>query len=58
MVSANMLEGHSSKNHHRPREKGAECEQRWLGHAQLSTTAIYAEAIGQEEQEIAARIWT
>ena len=26
MVSANMLEGHSSKNHHRPREKGAECE--------------------------------
>jgi integrase/recombinase XerD len=32
--------------------------QRWLGHAQLSTTAIYAEAIGQEEQEIAARMWT
>ena len=31
--------------------------QRWLGHAQLSTTAIYAEAIGQEEQEIAARMW-
>ena len=25
--------------------------QRWWGHAQLSTTAIYAEAIGQEEQE-------
>ena len=31
--------------------------QRWLGHAQLSTTAIYAEAIGQEEQEIATRMW-
>ena len=32
--------------------------QRWLGQAQLSTTAIYAEAIGPEEQEIAARMWT
>lgn len=32
--------------------------QRWLGHAQLSTTAIYVEAIGPEEQEIAARMWT
>jgi integrase/recombinase XerD len=31
--------------------------QRWLGHAQLSTTAIYAEVVGQEEQEIAARMW-
>ena len=31
--------------------------QRWLGHAQLSTTAIYAEAVGQEEQDIAARMW-
>jgi integrase/recombinase XerD len=31
--------------------------QRWLGHAQLSTTAIYAEAVGAEEQEIAARMW-
>ena len=29
--------------------------QRWLGHAQLSTTAIYAEAVGAEEQSIAAR---
>ena len=26
MASARMLEGHSSKNPHRPREKGAECE--------------------------------
>lgn len=31
--------------------------QRWLGHAQLSTTAIYADAVGQEEQDIAARMW-
>jgi integrase len=32
--------------------------QRWLGHAQLSTTAIYADAIGPEEQAIAARMWS
>src|SRR6267142_914214 len=31
--------------------------QRWLGHAQLSTTAIYAEVVGQEEHDIAARMW-
>ena len=31
--------------------------QRWLGHAQLSTTAIYADAVGAEEQAIAARMW-
>ena len=31
--------------------------QRWLGHAHLSTTAIYADAIGKEEQDIAARMW-
>lgn len=31
--------------------------QKWLGHAQLSTTAIYADAVGAEEQTIAARIW-
>lgn len=31
--------------------------QRWLGHAQLSTTAIYAEAMGEEEQTIAERMW-
>jgi len=28
-----------------------------LGHAQLSTTAIYADAIGAEEQGIARRMW-
>ena len=31
--------------------------QRWLGHAQLSTTASYADAVGREEQDIAARMW-
>ena len=31
--------------------------QKWMGHAQLSTTAIYADAIGKEEQHIAARMW-
>jgi integrase len=31
--------------------------QRWLGHAQLSTTAIYAEALGSEERDIASRMW-
>ncbi len=32
--------------------------QRWLGHAQLTTTAIYADAIGPEERQIAARMWS
>ena len=31
--------------------------QKWLGHAQLSTTAIYADATGGEEQSIARRMW-
>jgi site-specific recombinase XerD len=31
--------------------------QKWLGHAQLTTTAIYANAIGAEEQDIASRMW-
>ena len=31
--------------------------QRWLGHAQLSTTAIYADAVGAEEKDIARRMW-
>lgn len=31
--------------------------QRWLGHAQRSTTAIYADAVGTEEKSIAARMW-
>jgi integrase/recombinase XerD len=31
--------------------------QRWLGHARLSTTAIYLQAMGHEEREIASRMW-
>ena len=31
--------------------------QKWLGHAQLTTTAIYANAVGEEERNIAARMW-
>ncbi len=31
--------------------------QRWLGHSQLSTTAIYANATGPEELSIAGRFW-
>ena len=30
--------------------------QNWLGHAQLTTAAIYANAMGEEEQSIAARM--
>lgn len=30
---------------------------KWLGHARLSTTEIYADAVGQEEQTIASRFW-
>jgi integrase len=31
--------------------------QRWLGHADLKTTAIYTSAMGAEEREIASRMW-
>lgn len=31
--------------------------QRWLGHARIATTAIYADACGPEEQALAARFW-
>jgi integrase/recombinase XerD len=31
--------------------------QKWLGHAQLTTTAIYANAVSAEEQDIARRMW-
>lgn len=31
--------------------------QRWLGHARLSTTAIYASATGPEEVSFASRFW-
>jgi integrase/recombinase XerD len=31
--------------------------QKWMGHAKLETTAIYANAVGPEEQKIAERMW-
>jgi integrase/recombinase XerD len=31
--------------------------QRWLGHARLTTTAIYLQAMGEEERDIASRMW-
>lgn len=30
---------------------------KWLGHSRLTTTEIYADAVGAEEQEIANRFW-
>ena len=32
--------------------------QRWMGHARIETTAIYADAIGDEERALARRTWT
>ena len=32
--------------------------QQWRGHASMQTTAIYANATGEEEKQIAARMWT
>lgn len=31
--------------------------QKWLGHSRISTTAIYADAIGEEEQLLAESMW-
>jgi integrase/recombinase XerD len=31
--------------------------QRWLGHASLRTTAIYADVVGPDERAFAARMW-
>lgn len=31
--------------------------QKWMGHTSMETTAIYATPIGQEEYDIAGRIW-
>jgi integrase len=31
--------------------------QKWLGHARLDTTAIYLDVIGEEERELAKRLW-
>jgi integrase len=30
---------------------------KWLGHSRISTTAIYADAVGEEERDIAKRFW-
>jgi len=32
--------------------------QKWMGHASMETTAIYANAMGKEERAIADRMWT
>ena len=31
---------------------------KWMGHAKLETTAIYANAVGEEQWSIAERMWT
>ena len=31
---------------------------KWMGHAEIATTAIYADAMGPEEQDIASRMWS
>jgi len=31
--------------------------QRWMGHASMTTTAIYLDVIGAEERELAQRMW-
>ena len=32
--------------------------QKWMGHSSLKTTSIYLDAVGAEERELAARMWT
>ena len=31
--------------------------QKWMGHASIQTTAIYANAVGREEMELAKKMW-
>ncbi|MAU61730.1 MAG: integrase [Parvibaculum sp.] len=31
--------------------------QKWMGHSRITTTAIYADAVGDEERSLAARLW-
>ncbi len=31
--------------------------QKWLGHSTMETTAIYANALGEEQKKLAARMW-
>lgn len=30
---------------------------KWLGHADIKTTAIYCDAVGFEERTVASRLW-
>ena len=32
--------------------------QKWMGHSRITTTAIYADAVGDEERRFAQRMWT
>ncbi len=32
--------------------------QKWMGHAQLATTAIYVDFVGEEASDLAARMWS
>lgn len=32
--------------------------QKWMGHSSLKTTSIYLDAVGAEERELAARMWS
>ncbi|MFC3053298.1 tyrosine-type recombinase/integrase [Kordiimonas pumila] len=32
--------------------------QKWMGHADIETTALYANAVGEEEQRIAKKMWS
>jgi integrase/recombinase XerD len=31
---------------------------KWMGHSIIEITAIYADAVGEEQQAIAARLWS
>jgi len=31
---------------------------KWIGHADIATTAAHADAMGPEEQDIASRMWS
>jgi integrase/recombinase XerD len=31
---------------------------KWMGHSIMEITAIYANAVGEEQQAIAARMWS
>ncbi len=32
--------------------------QKWMGHSDLKTTSIYANAVGEEQSKIASRMWS